>query len=224
MTNPLPSDPSRRVSVAKCVLAAGLVALVAACGTRTSVTGTWDEPRSSAVPFEHVLVVAVSPNSRLRRSFEQAMADLIATGKGSTASASISMGKATQPLTRDTISAMVRASGADAVLVTRLASRRVALEEGETRVGVKTQRPSSLSDGPGLVNLFSQTYHEYEEPGEISARSDAVLESSIYAAEDGGRLVYTLTTKAEFDEGQDDVVANITTAIVRQLRRERLIR
>lgn len=213
-----------RIPGARISLAALLIALIAACGARTSVTGNWQEPRSAAAPFAHVLVVGVSPASRTRRSFEEALTGLIAAGGGTKATASIRAGKATQPLTQDTVNAMVRASGADAVLVTRLASRRVALEEGETRVGVKTERPSSLRDGPGLVELFSQTYHEYEEPGEISTRSKVVLESSLYEADDGSRLVYTMLTSAEFEEGKDDVIADVTTAIARQLRRDGLIR
>jgi hypothetical protein len=205
------------------IIATLLIALLAGCGTRTSVTSSWQEPVTTKVPFEHVLVVAVSPNSRLRRSFEQALTDLLTT-RGTKASAAIVVGGAKKALDRDAVAEMVRSTGADAVLVTRLASRRVSLEEDPTRVGVKTERPASLSDGPGLVELFSQTYHEYEEPGEITARSKATLESSLYEAVDGGRLVYTLITKAEFEEGKDDVVADVTSAIARHLRRDGLIR
>lgn len=212
-----------RISSARALWGALLLAMLIGCGARTSVTGTWAEQNNALAPFNHVLVVGISPNSRLRRSFEEALTDLIST-RGTKASASIRVGRATQPLTQDALTAMVRTSGADAVLVTRLASRRVALEESPSRVGVKTHRPSSLSDGPGLVELFSQTYSEYEEPGELTTRSKAVLESSLYRATDGGKLVYTLLTKAEFEEGKDDVVADVTSAIAGQLRRDGLIR
>lgn len=200
-----------------------LVALLAGCGARTSVTGEWQEPRSAKAPFTNVLVVGISPTSQSRRSFETALVQLIAAD-GTKASASITVGGAKQPLTPETITEMVRKTGADAVLVTRLASRKVSLKEGETRVGVKTQQPSSLGDISSPGDLFSTTYNEYEEPGELSARSSADLETSLYEATDGERLVYTLKIKAKFDEGKDDVIAEVTTAIASQLRREHLIR
>lgn len=206
------------------VTAAALVAtLLAGCGARTSVTSRWEEPRPAAIPFGHVLVVGVSENSRLRRSFEEALAAKLGAG-GTRSTASVRAGNPTQPLDRDLVVAMVGSTGADAVLVTRLTSRKARLEEGETRVGVKTQQVSSLADGPGLVELFSQSYQEYEEPGELTARSKAILESTLYQAVDGGRLVYTVVTKAEFEEGKDDVVDAVSTAIVRQLKTDGLVR
>jgi hypothetical protein len=200
-----------------------LLALLSGCGAQTSVTSTWHEPRTVQAPFGHVLVVGVSPSSRTRRSFEQALTALIAKGDMK-ATASITAAPSKTPLTRDALATLVRESGADAVLVTRLASRKVSLEEGPGRVGVKTQRPSSLGDVSGIVELFSTSYQEYEEPGALSARSTATLESSLYQANDGGHLVYTLVTQTAFEEGKDDVIAEVTTAIARQLRRDGLIR
>jgi tRNA-dihydrouridine synthase len=198
-------------------------ALLTGCAAHTTVTGTWQEPRTVRAPFGNVLVVGVSPTSRQRRSFEQALVDLIS--KGSTkASASIKVAGSKQPLTPENLSAMVKTTGADAVLVTRLASRRVSLEEGESRMRVKTQQPSSLGDMSGIVDLFSTEYKEYEEPGALSARSTAVLTSSLFEAADGQRLVYAIETRAEFEEGKDDVIAQVTTAIAAQLRRDGLIR
>ncbi|MCK6371375.1 MAG: hypothetical protein L6Q83_08655 [Gammaproteobacteria bacterium] len=207
----------------RAVCLASVLVLLAGCGARTSVSGNWEEPRSKAVPFGHVLVVGVSPNVRTRRSFEEAMVADIASST-TRASAAIRLGSPTAPLTAETVAGMVRASGADAVLVTRVATRRVALAEEPGRVGMKTSRPSSLGDGPGLVELFSQTYHEYEEPGEITTRSKAELESSVYHAVDGGQLVYTLRTRIRFEEGKDDVIGEVANAIARQLRRDGVIR
>lgn len=197
--------------------------LLAGCGARTSVTSDWQEPRSSLAPFTHPLVIGVSPNLRLRRSFETALAEAIAIGP-TRASTAIASAGPNEPLTRQTVSEMIRATGADSVLVTRLVSRRVALDEDPGRVGVKVQRTSSQADAPGLIDLFSQTYNEYEEPGELTARSRAVLISELYEATEGGRLVYSITTTVEFTEGRDDFIGAVTTAIARQLRRDGLVR
>ncbi len=62
--------------------------LTPGCGTRTSATGVWSEPRPAQVPYQNVLVVGVMPNSRMRRSFEQQVTDAIAAG-GTRATASV---------------------------------------------------------------------------------------------------------------------------------------
>lgn len=201
---------------------AALMLTLAACGAQTAVTGGWQESRPT-VPFDHMLVVGISPNSRVRRSFEQALAQLISAG-GTPATASIEIDDATRALTPDVVADMVRATGADAILVTRLASRKVAPKETPGHVGVKTEQVGSLSEGPGLVDLFSTTYNEYEEPGEFTAKSTVVLDTSVFRATDGGHLVYALVTKSSFRENRDDIVADVTSAIASQLRRDHVIR
>lgn len=211
-----PDSASRMIGGTACAI------LLAACGASTSVTSQWREPKATGIPFVHVLVVGISPDSRARRGFEQELSRLV-NARGSRASASIVAGQATAPLTPESVAEMARSTGADAILITRIVNRKVALEEEEARVRVKTQQPGSLSGGPGLVELFSLSYNEYEEPGELSAKSTAVLESSLYEAGNGGRLVYSLTTTARFTEDRDDVIAAVASAIAGQLRRDGLI-
>jgi len=74
------------------------------------------------------------------------------------------------------------------------------------------------------VELFSLEYQEYEEPGELRATSTAVVESSLYEADNSGRLIFTLTTTSEFREGRDDVIGDVAKAIATKLRREGLVR
>lgn len=199
-----------------------LLALLTACSTATTVTGEWQGGRTST-SFDHLLIVGISANSRMRRSFEIALADLV-RARGGQATAAIQVGDGTTTPTPEGITAMARAIGADGVLVTRLAARKVSARESETRYGVKAQQPTRLGSGPGLVELFSLEYNEYEDPGELSARSTAILESSLYDMRQGDRLAYVVTTTAKFREDRDDVVANVTRAIAGQLQRVGLIR
>lgn len=200
-----------------------LAAALAGCGARTSVSGEWEGPRTTALPRQHLLVVGVSPNSRLRRGFEQELSRLVATPT-TRATPSVQAGSPTAPLDAASVGAMVRSSGADTVLVTRLVSRRVGQSEEPGRVGVKTQMPGNINDAPGLVELFSMDYQEYEEPAEITTRSVATVETSVYEATDGGKLFYRISTTVEFDEERDDVIATVAAAIARQLKREGLVR
>jgi hypothetical protein len=199
-----------------------LLALLAACSTGTSVTGAWQGEKTRTT-YDHVLVVGVSANSRVRRSFEVALSELLRKG-GTKATAAVQAADGATVPTAENVAALARSTGADAVLVTRLAARKIAAKESETRVGVKTQQPTNLNGGAGLVELFSLEYNEYEEPGELTAKSTVVVESSLYDQRQDGRLVYVVTTTAQYREDRDDVIASVTGAIAGQLRREGLVR
>jgi hypothetical protein len=211
----------RSAALPTCVVLAS--AVLAGCGARTSVSGEWEGPRTASLPRQHLLVVGVSPNSRIRRGFEQEVVRLVATG-ATRATPSIQAGSPTAPLDALAVGEMVRATGADTVLVTRLVSRRVGQTEAPGRVGVKTQMPGNINDAPGLVQLFSTDYQEYEEPAEITTRSVATVETSVFEASGTGSLFYRISTTVEFDEERDDVVAEVAGAIARQLKRAGLVR
>lgn len=218
----MPQAPSlRSVTIAFTALLAAV--LLAGCGPTTSVTGAWEASPPAALPRGHILVVGVTPNARLRRSFELELARLVAA-RGAQATPAVRVGSPTAPVTAASVADMVKASGADTVLVTRLVGRRVGLEEAPGKVGVKTQVTASGEKSPGLVDFFRTNYEEVPEPGEISSRSRAVIETSVYEARDGGVLAYRITTTTEFDEERDDVVATVSDAIARQLRRAGLLR
>lgn len=205
---------------------AAVVALatgLAGCGTQVGMSGGWSATDRAGAPFSDVLVVGISPNSRVRRSFELALADAIASDRVQ-AHASVQTPESQPQLTREIVASMVSATGADAVIVTRLISRKVAASESAGRTGVKTRQPTSLNGGVGLVELFSLQYNEYEEPGELSARSSAIIETTVYETRVRGDLVYALTTTAAFTENRDDVVGDVARAIARRLRQDGVIR
>ncbi len=210
-------------AIPRVVLATLVLTGIAACGSGVSVTGAWQDESHRPVAFERVLVVGISPNSRLRRNFELALGDAI-TARGTKAFAAVQTAQWKPKLDREIVTSMVQATGADAVLVTRLASRKVTATETAARTGVKTRQPTNLHGGTGLVEFFSLEYQEYEEPAELSAQSTAIVETAVYDARDGGRLIYTVTTTASFRDDQDDVVDAVTGAIAGELRKAGLVR
>jgi hypothetical protein len=170
---------------------AGIVALcaVAGCGTGTSATGEWREPRSANAPYDHVLVVGVSPNSRVRRSFAK--------------------------------------SGADAVVVTRLLGRSVSSGITQERVDVKAGRTVTVIEQPGMTEVYAANYSLTREPGELVAKSKAIIEATLYDVADSGRAVYVVTVNTRFEETDGDVLVDVTgnlaDAIAAELRSNRLV-
>lgn len=199
-----------------------LLMLLAGCSTTTTVRGDWQEEPSQPA-FSHVLVLGVTPSTRIRRSFEVALAELLDSSQTRATAAIVAAGNADAP-TVEGIRALAQANGVDGVLVTRLVARKVAAHETASRMGVKTARPVSLRDGPGLIELFSLDYNEYEDPGEFTAQSTATTETSLYDLRRDDQLVYVVTTESKFREDRDDVIADITRAIARQLTQAGLVR
>jgi len=198
-----------------------LLMLLAGCSTTTTVRGDWQgEPQVPA--FDHLLVLGVTPSTRVRRSFEVALAELLDSPRTRATAAIVAAGNADAP-TAEGIRALAQAHGVDGVLVTRLVARKVAAHETASRMEVKVSRPTSLREGPGLIELFSQDYNEYEDPGEFTAQSTATTETSLYDLRRDDRLVYVVTTESKFQEDRDDIIADITRAIARQLGQAGLV-
>lgn len=204
------------------------VLTIMGCGTGTSATGTWREPRSASAPYGHVLVVGISPNSRVRRSFEHQLTEAISTG-GTRATASIFVASemGAGALSPETVRAMVEKSGSDAVLVTRLLGRTVTSGMSQERVDVKAGRTVTVIESLGVTEVYAANYSLNKEPGELVAKSKAIIETSVYDVADNGRVVYVITTNTKFEEVDGDALVDITgnlaDAIAGRLRSDRLV-
>lgn len=211
-----------------CAGRAGLVLLVllaAGCTSATHVRSTWHEPEGSRGPYGKILVIGVSDNAKRRRSFEESVIAEITSSQTRGWSSVRQMG-AKQPINRETLTPIVTALSADAVLVTRLVSRKVLPSETESRTEMQSrqQAPSDLNNPDNIARLFTYQYHEHEEPGELRARSVVIVETELYEANDGGKLVFSMTVDTTFTETEVDIMAEISTAIAKRLRAENLIR
>ena len=202
-----------------------LVLLAAGCMSSTNVRSTWHEPEGSRGPYGKILVIGVSDNAKRRRSFEESLLAEIASSQTRSWSSVRQMG-AKQPVNRETLTPIVKTLGADAVLVTRLVSRKVLPTETESRTEIQSrqQAPSDLNNPDNIARLFTYQYHEHEEPGELRARSRVIVDTELYEANDGGKLVFSMTVDTTFTETDGDIMAEISTAIARRLRAENLIR
>jgi hypothetical protein len=194
----------------------------------TSASGDWREPQTTNAPYDHVLVVGVTPSSRVRRSFEHQLSDAISTGS-TKASASVFVASdiRARDLSAETVKAMVEKSGADAVLVTRLLARTVTAGISQERVDVKPGETVTVIEEPGMTEIYAANYSLNLEPGELVAKSKATIESTLYDVADNGRIVYVINTNSKFEETDGDALVDITgdiaDAVADRLRSDRLI-
>ena len=218
------SRKARRVGA----LAVAMALVAAGCGTGTSATSEWKQPQPVDLPYRHVLVIGVSPNSRVRRGFEEQMVDAIVKG-GTKATGSIFAGSAmgSEALTPENVKAMVASTGADAVLVTKLLTRTTKMAETQQKVDIKAQPSITITEEPGLTTVFASDYTMTIEPTELMVKSKATIEATLFDVADKGRLVYRVAVNSKFEEetGDEvlDIVGNIADAIAGELRRDKLV-
>jgi hypothetical protein len=194
-----------------------LLATLAACSRPTDVVSTWHLQQSDGGPYRTILVVGVADDGGERRRFENAMTAALA-GLGIAARASNREMPAEAPLNRDSIAGVVKATGADAVLVTRLVSHEVATQEVDARTGVKVN-----PKGQNVYDFFRYDYDEYEESAYLVVKSTVRLSTDFYEARQG-ELVYTLETTTYDKESGAEIITEVTEAVAGRLKRDGLVR
>lgn len=219
-------QPRRRAS--RLAMCAPILA-VAACSHVTG-TGAWEEPRPADVPYQRVLVIGISPESRMRRSFEQQMTEDLNAGGGTKATSSIFVGSEmnTEALSKDIVVKMVRKIDADAVLVTRMVNDKV--KEGRTKEQeiLKVEPTITIDQSVDVTAVWVSDFNLTDVPGQIEAEEDAMIEATIYDVADKGRPVYRVMVEDKFkNENADvipDVAGDVATVIARELRRDGVVR
>jgi hypothetical protein len=201
-----------------------LTALVlTGCAKGTKVDRIRHEARAVGAPYSKVLIVGVTPNEGLRWRWERLMASTL-SDEGIIAWASVrEMGYDT-PLNRDSVAAAVRKTGAEAVLISRLIHQKVKPEEVEERTDTKVLRSDEFaSDGGFIIDFFSYNYQEVQEPSYTLLTSTVKIATDLYDAEIG-KLVYSLRTTTYKKQTEWEVLDEVTIAIAKRLRRDRMTR
>jgi len=148
---------------------------LAACATGPQVTRTQDLAESADTPYEKLLVITLFSSFDSRHYLEQELVTKLSE-LGTDAVASTSMMDSTTPVTRQTFMAMVDKIGADAVLVTQLASL-------QSKGTVKDMRPQTTVNfrTTGYFNVFSVEVTEYLEPQSIAFEHSLVLVTELFS-------------------------------------------
>ncbi|MDH5254781.1 MAG: hypothetical protein OEW72_02595, partial [Gammaproteobacteria bacterium] len=104
------------------------LAVLAACTPSLKMESAWLPGARPATPYGKVLVVAVSEDFDRRRVFENRLASELAAG-GTAGIPSTRTMLTTDVLDRESVAALVKATGAEAVHVTRLAYEGVDVKQ-----------------------------------------------------------------------------------------------
>jgi hypothetical protein len=196
------------------------------CTQSIRATGTWNEGATRPQTFRKLLVVGVSPDYNQRCNFEWVLATKMRS-ETVEAITSCSLMESDVQLSRESIEPVIRSSGTDGVVATRLVDSGASLKKG----GTGDTRGSALYKATDTGMGYGYGY--YGMPvvyGEFAASRPIIeLESTfevvtqVYETR-GASLVYSLKTAGKSRDAMNIVREDISRAIAERLRQDGLIR
>ncbi len=212
-----------------------LLVLLAACTPPLRMESAWLPGARPAQPYGKVLVLAVSDDFDRRRTFENRLASELAAG-GTVGIPSTRTMLTTDVVDRDSVGALVRATGAEAVLVTRLVNEAVDVKQQRGREVLKTDNPgvpasaaTSVED-PYFYNVYTYNYSVSPEPPSLEIERDLTVTTDLFEVGEGRRIhtirsTVRITSSASLDQNTDvAVIDGLATELARKLRRDRAVR
>jgi hypothetical protein len=142
----------------------------------------------------------------------------------------------TDVIDRESVAALVKATGAEAVLVTRLVNEAVGVKQQRGREVLKMDTPgvpgsaATNVEDPYFYNVYTYDYSVSEEPPSLQIERDLTVTTDLFEVGEG-RRIYTIrsnvriTNAESLDQNTDvAVIDKVATGLARTLRRDRAVR
>jgi hypothetical protein len=200
--------------------------LVAACAA-TKMVHSWNAPGFSRETVKKVLVLGISPNTALRRTFEDSFSVELEKLRYQAVSGYLWIPDATN-LDRDAILARIKAEHVTHVLVTRvLDTKEVVTYSAPTTVAVGYGGYGGY--GPGYYGSWSSYYTvgygAVMSPGYTTVNDVVTLETNFYdASKEKDALVYSGQSETWTDQAQSgSKIDSVISTVVYAMRQKRVL-
>lgn len=200
------------IIVAICLVLAG-------CGSTGggTVKKTLDNPKYTDLSYSNILVVGVGGDYSNRAYFERAMVSRI-KAEGAAAAAYYSVVGRNQPITRSTVSTVVKSRGFDAVLLVRVISQDADISVEASKSETKVSR----KEAGRAVDLFRYDYDELTQPGVINILSTVTISAEMFSGPDETRM-WAIESTINDKENVGQIIEAAADTIMAQLKKDRLI-
>ena len=185
--------------------------------TTTKLTNTWKDDTYHGAPFSDLFVIGVAKKENTRRSFENKFVEKLKAA-GVQAVASSSVMESDQKIEKAAILAAIEKLDIDAVLITRL----VSFKEKEVR-SPSTSEHGRPDDYQGRYYTdYNTAYGFSHEPAQYTTSVRVGLETKLY---DAGteKLIWSATSKTANPKSKIKLFDSVLEALVRDLKRNRLL-
>lgn len=169
---------------------------LAACASAPQVTTVLPLIESADAPYRNILVVSLFESFDQRRYLENAIVRQL-EAQGMDAVASTTRMDTRSPVNRDTFVAMVKDTGADALLLTQLV-------DVEVQSKVQNMRPEATYNirNTGYYNVWSVELTEYIEPQSVKFSNTVLLSAQVFSTS-SRQPVWAIETEATFVQDFD---------------------
>jgi len=198
------------------LLATVLLTTLFGCAT-TELTNTWKDPQYTGGPVKKVMVVGISTQSSVRRTFEDTFAEML-KANGVEVVPSHTLVPEDGPMPEDKLRAAVAQSGADAVLITRMVER-------QTKISVSPSAPMPPPAGVywrGYYGYYSGAWYGYYEPATVHQYDYIVAETTLFAR-DNPQPVWSGTTRTMESKDIRGATEGFAKPVIGALKKEGLI-
>ena len=193
--------------------------VLAGCGSTGggTVKKTLDNPKYTDLSYSNILVVGVGGDYSNRAYFERAMVSRI-KAEGAAAAAYYSVVGRNQPITRSTVSTVVKSRGFDAVLLVRVISQDadISVDGGTSETKV------SRKESGRAIDLFRYDYDELTQPGVINILSTVTISAEMFSGADETRM-WSIESTINDKENVGQLIEAAADTIMAQLKKDRLI-
>ena len=193
--------------------------VLAGCGSTGggTVKKTLDNPKYTDLSYSNILVVGVGGDYSNRAYFERAMVSRI-KAEGAAAAAYYSVVGRNQPITRSTVSTVVKSRGFDAVLLVRVISQDADISVEASKSETKVSR----KEAGRAVDLFRYDYDELTQPGVINILSTVTISAEMFSGADETRM-WSIESTINDKENVGQLIEAAADTIMAQLKKDRLI-
>jgi hypothetical protein len=178
-------------------------AALAGCATTTKVTSSWKDPAAAKAKVEKVLVVGLVPEESVRRNLEETLAKELRQ-KGAQALPSAQFIQEGSSLTREKVKQVVEGNDFDSVLVAQYQG---------------TERKFEYVPGT-YEDYFGYMYPTVYRPGYTRETREVKLESRLFHAENGGKMVWSATTSTVDPTSAGKAIPEVAKKIVDRLDKD----
>jgi hypothetical protein len=186
------------------------------CSSQTRIEKLYQNPDHPGTPYERLLVIGIAGDPGQRRLIEDLLSASFAANNVASAAGHTQFGSSPVVL-QDEIDEAAAASHSDAILIAHLVSVSAKPEVVKGRTEIKSE-----CRGGNPIDYFLYDHEEIREPDSVAIAREVIMVTNLYDAGTGARI-WTIQSTCFEKSDFDAILAQEAQAIVRQLRRDRLI-
>jgi hypothetical protein len=204
--------PPNVLSPFKILASAVVITQLAACST-TYVSSLWKDPTYQVKPHK-IMIIGIAKSPANKRTLEDDFAEQLKL-RGTDAVSSYAILPDDKDGNKDAIAAKMKEQGADAVLITRIASRKTVYTN---LLGVYAPPQSYRT----WQNYYEYGYDNISSPNYVEETKYAVMETNMYDA-GNDKLIWSASSETEITGTDQKFIKSYVNVIVKNMTKQKLL-